>query len=259
MTITAHTTGAVLPSGTPVVLCGHDHLVGAWAAAVREPGQVADSLGTSEAVVTPSTTIVLDDVLRQQGISSAWYVDGVHGCAISGNGAAGGLIEQRLAYFTRDYPWLVETLDQIGPPSNHLVAPYPQGRQAPAPDPTPMYDVDAPADDPAEEMRALVDALSFHARWMAEEQTRLLGIEWRSTVAFGGPTRINGWMTRKALANGGHEFGVVQGEATAAEGAALMAEQVITGQTSKPLKANQINVPKQLAAQWESQFQRWLP
>jgi hypothetical protein len=68
---------------------------------------------------------------QAKGVSSAWYVDGAHGCAISGNGAAGGLIEQRLAYFGRDYPWLVETLDQIGPPSNQLIAPYPQGRQAP--------------------------------------------------------------------------------------------------------------------------------
>src|SRR4051794_21106431 len=41
------TIAAMTPTGVPVVLCGHDHLVGAWAAGVREPGQVADSLGTS--------------------------------------------------------------------------------------------------------------------------------------------------------------------------------------------------------------------
>jgi xylulokinase len=254
LTIAARTTGAVLRAGTPVVLCGHDHLVGAWAAGVREPGQVADSLGTSEAVVTPSSGLVLDDELRQQGISSGWYADGRHGCAISGNGAAGGLVEQRLAYFGHDYDWLASTLDRVGPPSAKLIRPYPHGRQAPEPDPAPTYDVRGAAADPAEEMRALVDALSFHARWMAEEQTRLLGVEWRSTVAFGGPARLEGWMRRKALAGGGREFAVVRGEATAAEGAALMAAEVVSGQPSRSLESQRINGFPQFAAEWDGAF-----
>jgi xylulokinase len=103
-------------------------------------------------------------------------------------------------------------------------------------------------------MRALVDALSFHARWMAEEQTRLLGIEWRSTVAFGGPVRLAGWMRRKAYASGGRDFAVLQGEATAAEGAALMAAEVVTGEPAKPLSATPIEVCPQVAEQWDGYF-----
>ncbi|MFI6678560.1 L-fuculokinase [Kribbella sp. NPDC050470] len=248
------TVAAITPAGVPVVLCGHDHLVGAWAAGVREPGQVADSLGTAEAIITPSPAPVLDDVLRQQGISTGWYVDGQHGCAISGNGAAGGLVEQRLAALDRGYPWLNAVLDEVESPSERVIAPYPQGRQAPAPDPASTYDVLRPVDDPAEEMRALVDALSFHARWMAEEQTRLLGIPWRSTVAFGGPVRLGGWMRRKALASGGREFAVLDGEATAAEGAARMAAEVVTGTPVEPLRARVIEVCPQLAEVWDGAF-----
>ena len=248
------TVAATTPAGVPVVLCGHDHLVGAWAAGVREPGQVADSLGTAEAIITPSREPVLDDVLRQQGISTGWYVDGRYGCAVSGNGAAGGLVEQRLAALDRDYAWLNAVLDEVETPSEQLIAPYPQGRQAPAPDPTSTYDVLRPVDDPAEEMRALVDALSFHARWMAEEQTRLLGISWQSTVAFGGPVRLGGWMRRKALASGGREFAVLDGEATAAEGAALMAAEVVTGAPAEPLRARTIEVCPQVAEVWDSAF-----
>ncbi|WP_165553353.1 FGGY-family carbohydrate kinase [Kribbella capetownensis] len=249
MTVTATTA-----AGVPVVLCGHDHLVGAWAAGVREPGQVADSLGTSEAVITPSHSPVMDDVLRQQGISTGWYVDGRHGCAISGHGAAGGLVEQRLAALGRDYGWLSEALNAVRAPSELHVAPYPQGRQAPLPDSTPTYDVTRPVDDHGEEMRALVDGLSFHARWMAEEQTRLLGIEWRSTVAFGGPTRLAGWMERKAYASGGRDFAVLRGAATAAEGAALMAAEVVTGRPVEPLQARPIAVRPQVAETWDSHF-----
>ena len=40
-----------LRPGTPVVVAGHDHQVGAWAAGVREPGEVADSVGTAESVI----------------------------------------------------------------------------------------------------------------------------------------------------------------------------------------------------------------
>ncbi|MCK2216197.1 FGGY family carbohydrate kinase [Actinomadura sp. ATCC 31491] len=42
-----------IPPGVPVVIAGHDHAVGAWAAGVRRPGQVADSMGTAEAVMVP--------------------------------------------------------------------------------------------------------------------------------------------------------------------------------------------------------------
>ncbi len=248
------TVAGTTPTGVPVVLCGHDHLVGAWAAGVREPGQVADSLGTAEAIITPSAGLVLDDALRQQGVSTGWYVDGRHGCAVSGNGAAGGLVEQRLTALGCSYSWLNDVLSPLGAPSDTFIAPYPQGRQAPAPDPAATYDVTRPVDDPAEEMRALVDALSFHARWMAEEQTRLLGIDWRSTVAFGGPVRLGGWMARKACASGGRPFAVLDGEATAAEGAALMAAEVVSGVPQKPLQAGPIEVCPQDAEVWNGQF-----
>ncbi|MET9269516.1 FGGY family carbohydrate kinase [Kribbella sp. NPDC003557] len=242
------------PAGVPVVLCGHDHLVGAWAAGVREPGQVADSLGTAEAIITPSPGLVLSDTLRQQGISMGWYVDGVHGCAVSGNGAAGGLVEQRLAALGQSYAWLNDVLSPVDGPSETFIAPYPQGRQAPAPSEESTYDVTRPVDDPAEEMRALVDALSFHARWMTEEQTRLLGIPWRSTVAFGGPVRLGGWMTRKALTSGGRSFAVLEDSATAAVGAASMAAEVVSGVPADPLRARRIDVRPQAGEIWDGAF-----
>ncbi|HEY3438431.1 MAG TPA: FGGY family carbohydrate kinase [Actinotalea sp.] len=43
---------AGLRRGTPVVVAGHDHAVGSWAAGVRTDGDRADSLGTAEAVMT---------------------------------------------------------------------------------------------------------------------------------------------------------------------------------------------------------------
>lgn len=37
-----------VPPDIPVVVCGHDHVCGAFGAGVVEPGEVADSMGTAE-------------------------------------------------------------------------------------------------------------------------------------------------------------------------------------------------------------------
>ncbi|MFC0627538.1 FGGY-family carbohydrate kinase [Kribbella deserti] len=234
MTVTGRVRPGVagLREGTPVVLAGHDHLVAAWAAGVRQPGQVADSMGTSEAIVTPSAEPVVDERLRRQGISSGWYVDGRHGCAISGHGAAGGLVAERLASFSKgkEYDWLAWALQDDLP--GELVAPYPAGRQAPEPDPRSRYDATRPVVDEEVEIRALIDGLAMHARWMAETQTALLGIDWRETVAFGGPTAIDGWMRRKALASAPRPFFVAT--TTAAAGAALIAAELAGAELRRP-------------------------
>jgi sugar (pentulose or hexulose) kinase len=37
-----------VPSDIPVVVCGHDHVCGAFGAGVVEPGEVVDSIGTAD-------------------------------------------------------------------------------------------------------------------------------------------------------------------------------------------------------------------
>ena len=254
---TAAAAATGLRAGTPVVVAGHDHLVAAWAAGVREPGQVADSMGTAEAIITPTGSPEPGDALRRDGVSVGWYVDGRHGVGISGHGASGGLVEQRLTQLADgDYDWLAAVLAGRADPSAEVLAPYPSGRQAPRPDPRARFDPEEPAADPAAAMRALVDALSLHARWMAESQTALIGCGWTGTVAFGGPVRSDGWMRRKALADAGPEsrsFAVVPGTSTAAAGAALIALTAI-GADPAPLPAEPVFVDAALARTWDEHF-----
>jgi xylulokinase len=40
--------GMPVSAGIPVVVCGHDHVCGAFGAGAVEPGEVADSMGTAE-------------------------------------------------------------------------------------------------------------------------------------------------------------------------------------------------------------------
>lgn len=69
-----------LPAHTVVGVGGHDHVIGAIAAGVAQPGQTLDSMGTAEAVFSllPPTTPAAE--LRQLGYSLGMYeIGGVRG------------------------------------------------------------------------------------------------------------------------------------------------------------------------------------
>lgn len=62
-----------LPSGTPVVSGGHDHICGALAVGVTQPGDLLDSIGTAEALI-----LSLDQPILEPEIGRAGYTEGVH-------------------------------------------------------------------------------------------------------------------------------------------------------------------------------------
>jgi len=68
---TATATG--LPSNTQVAVGGHDHVCGALALGVTQPGDVLNSMGTAEAVFLPVTKPLFDPQIGVQG-----YAQGVH-------------------------------------------------------------------------------------------------------------------------------------------------------------------------------------
>jgi xylulokinase len=70
----AATTG--LPTGVQVAAGGHDHICGALAIGVIHPGDIMDSMGTSEPVFIPLSQPIDDSLLGRQG-----YAQGVHAVA----------------------------------------------------------------------------------------------------------------------------------------------------------------------------------
>ncbi len=62
-----------LPSGTPVVSGGHDHICGALAVGVTQPGDLLDSMGTAEALI-----LSLDQPILESELGRAGYTEGVH-------------------------------------------------------------------------------------------------------------------------------------------------------------------------------------
>jgi xylulokinase len=62
-----------LPTSAIVAAGGHDHLVGALAAGVVQPGRLLNSLGTAEAQILPLTRPIMDPRLGEDG-----YTQGAH-------------------------------------------------------------------------------------------------------------------------------------------------------------------------------------
>jgi sugar (pentulose or hexulose) kinase len=214
-----------LRSGTPVVVAGHDHPVGAYACGVREPGDVADSLGTAEAVLT----VVADGpdpiAAARAGMSTVVTVDGRHRAIVAGSPSAGATVRWWLERHAE--PGVFDAVLARGDrPTGVLVLPYLTGRQAPAPDPAARFRVigAGPAHDPVDLARAMLEGLCLQARWMLDEQTRLAGRTTTPTVTlFGGAVPANpAWVRIKAQVQPG-DLRVVPAAQPVAVGAALVA------------------------------------
>ncbi|NJO81497.1 MAG: hypothetical protein HC828_01195 [Blastochloris sp.] len=81
-----------LPVGLPVITGGHDHLCGALAVRVTEPGQALVSLGTTAAFIAPDITFHGGGSTFQYSLSNYCHVAKDRYIAQGGLGAAGGAL-----------------------------------------------------------------------------------------------------------------------------------------------------------------------
>jgi xylulokinase len=172
--------------GTPVVVAGHDHAVGAWAAGVREPGDTADSIGTAEALVRVLGEPIDRRDVAASGMSLTRTVQGHRESLVAATSHAGALIadwfETVIAGADRAAVF-AEVHARGAAPGDLLVLPYPSGRQAPAPDASARLrildrhgrDVDPATRSAADLTQALLTGMSLHLRWMDAEHRRLTG------------------------------------------------------------------------------------
>ncbi len=172
-----------LPPGVPVHVVGHDHAVGAWAVGARVAGDVADSLGTSEAVVRITDTV---DQARAvtEGFAVSRTIDGSAVTVLGGNPSCGAL----LADEERRRPGTLRLLRGIDADaweaSPMTVLPYPSGRQCPQPDPTARLRVIGEGDE-SDRARAVLQSLVLQARWIRESIDDLAGSPAASLTVLG--------------------------------------------------------------------------
>ena len=215
-----------LPPGIPVRIAGHDHQVGAWAAGVREPGEVADSLGTAESVIRVVPARPEPAAVAAHGMSLVRTVGGIHEALVAGSPAAGAML-QLLAERTgraEASGLLTAAAGRVRSAGAALVLPYPHGRQAPRPDPDARVVVLGRYLDDVGLACAVVDGLALHARWLVTAQAELTGgaIDGEVTVLGAGGRADSAWLRAKAAAGPGR-LRLVQESEPVAVGAAVLA------------------------------------
>ena len=212
-----------LPVGTPVVVAGHDHLVAAHAAGAREPGDVVDSLGTAEAVVTVSER---EAPAAAAGTGMSWNrtVDGARWAMMSGFPHCGRLLEWlcSLASPEGDLAGLERTAAAVAArPTGIVVLPYLDGRGAPAPDPgqrLAVHDL-TPGQALPDVIVAALEGACYHARWLIEHHAEHADTKPYEVTVLGGG---RAWMTVKAQVMPG-PVRSTRSEDAACAGAALLA------------------------------------
>ncbi|WP_327664716.1 MULTISPECIES: FGGY-family carbohydrate kinase [unclassified Streptomyces] len=244
--------GVGLRAGTPVAVAGHDHLVGAWAAGVRGPGQVADSMGTAEAVLTVTGEPPDRARAGAEGMSWGRHADGEHFIVLAGAASSGLLVEWFCDRFLdgvqgagryEEFARLVATLPAA--PCGPTVTPYAHGRSAPRPDPGARFAVhDLRLEHgPAHIARAILEGTAHQARWMTDTQARLCGgVAPGSVTLLGGSTRLTAWTALKAAIGPWPTRVCAEPEAPGL-GAALLAGRVVGVDGVSPVAPSHPVVP----------------
>lgn len=228
-----------LRAGTPVLVAGHDHQVAAWAAGAREPGAVADSVGTAEAVLTLVDRAPDRAALGRDGFSLTRAVDGATEVVLGGSPAAGGFL-QWVADRHTDGDVAALLADAMADPAALAGAafwlPYPRGRQCPHPDPDAVARL--VGEPTAPHGLLALEAVCLQARWITDAAAS------HTDRAAGGPAVVIGeavrrdstWQAIKATL-AGVPTRVVDVAEPVATGAALLA-LVRTG-----LVPNEVSLP----------------
>ena len=82
-----------LPKGLPVCSGGHDHVCGAFALGITNPGDVFDSMGTAESVMIATDAPNLDLAVTMRGVGQGIHVVAGRYYGMSGMSFSGGAVD----------------------------------------------------------------------------------------------------------------------------------------------------------------------
>ncbi|MCC6313989.1 MAG: carbohydrate kinase [Thermomicrobiales bacterium] len=219
-----------LPRGCVVAVGGHDHVCGALAAGVTEPGQMLNSMGTAEAVFLPLDRPLTDPAIGRQGYTQGAQAVGGRPYVFAGQYTSGASVAWARDLFAIDgedpsYDALLREAAAT-PPGSLGVCFLPHLRLA-----------NPPHDDPRSRgafvglstdvtrgtlVRAVLEGLAFETRATYEP---LFGYPEahpsREVIAIGGGTRNELLMRIKATVQQ-HPIAVIDAEEATALGAAVL-------------------------------------
>lgn len=221
----------LLKEGTPIVTGGHDHLCAALASRVYQEGDIFDSMGTAESLVTIKDSIEIDQNLYKTGFCIGRYVTGNKFYIMGGVSSSGGSVE----WFGRN---LIEkepgcsvyekfnelSLQMRSGPSGIFFIPHIAGSGPPALNPLARGAFIGVRSDhtKADMLKSIYEGVSYEVKLVKDSLEALCSTNVRNFKITGGSTKNQYWMSTKANVLN-TDLDIIMVEESAALGAALLA------------------------------------
>ena len=173
-----------VPAGTPVVVCGHDHVCGAFGAGVVEPGEVANSIGTAEAGLITLREPLLNEAVYDLGLSVGRHVLPGHfylGTGLPESGGAVGWLVQLLEGSEGDLARWTEEAATLPPGGGGVFLPLVRGEQ----DRGVAFYALGKESRPAHLLRAVLEGLTLEINAALQRATQAVEVELSSITVLG--------------------------------------------------------------------------
>jgi sugar (pentulose or hexulose) kinase len=197
-----------LSPGTPVAICGHDHVCGAFALVGTESGQVLDSMGTAEALIGSFDRDQLGTKEFRSGLVFGRHVAGGGYYWMGGMSTSGGSLDwlrRILAEPQLSYEELDRLLEDLPPaPTGIIFLPYLAGSGSPHTDihiRGALIGLDQ-SHNRSDLVKAVLEGTAFESEFIRQAVSQILKIDISSLAASGGGTQIRQWMQIKADVSG---------------------------------------------------------
>jgi xylulokinase len=217
-----------LPLGTPVAICGHDHVCAAFAVAGTDTSQALDSMGTAEALVGSLDKRRLGQDEFQSGLVFGRHVAGNGYYWMGGMSTSGGALEwlrKILDDHQLSYQEVQRLLDSTAPgPTGIIFLPYLAGSGSPHTDihmRGALIGLDR-SHDRGDLIKAVLEGTAYEAEYIRRGAQAILERNITRIKAAGGGTKFSQWLQIKADVYG-CEIEVPQISEATLLGAALLA------------------------------------
>lgn len=197
-----------LRAGTPVAICGHDHVCAAFAGGAIEPGMVFDSMGTAEALLGGFPERQLNYADYQSGLVFGCHVAKGSNYWMGGLSASGGSVEwlrNLLGEPMLSYQELMDMASQAAAdPTGILYFPYLAGSGSPHTDihvRAAFTGLDA-SHQRSDVVKSVLEGTAYEVEFIRENAELLQANPINKMIVSGGSTRNPLWLQIKADVTG---------------------------------------------------------
>jgi xylulokinase len=210
-----------VPSEIPVVVCGHDHVCGAFGAGVTEPGEVVDSMGTAEAALITLREPLLNETVYNLGPSLGRHVPPERFYLGTGLPEAGGAVAWLMRLLDGNEEDLIRWTERaaaLAPGQGGVFLPLVRGEE----DQGVAFYALGKESRPAHLLRAVLEGLTLEVDAALQRAAQAVEVELSGITVLGGGARNALWRQLKADVSGMSVRAVSEPEC-GARGAAMLA------------------------------------